>query len=367
MRKLLIITSMYTGHGHKSIADALAERLAAYGDIEVKIIDGFSLMNRFEQYMAEYTYGPITRMPGKAWEWNFLAGQTFRKPVISVVASMIRAKLLALLDSFRPNAILSAHPIFLSTVLDVMGEAGLDIPLIAHEVDLVDITEYWYDPRIDWVLAPSRESYECTVAHVDDPGRVIQVGFPVRQRFMNVPAPAPHEGTVVTVMSGSEGSGIIRAVVRVLLKRTDVRVNVICGRNKKLRKKLKKEFSEHYHGRLSVMGFVDDIQNVMVASDVLVMRASPNAAMEAVALNVPMILFGQLAGQEQHNPDLLQAHGLAKYCSAPEALPDCVRALFADDGAEIRAMRAAQRAYAPADCAAETAKLLDSLIKPLEK
>jgi processive 1,2-diacylglycerol beta-glucosyltransferase len=168
-------------------------------------------------------------------------------------------------------------------------------------------------------------------------------------------------------MSGSEGSGIIRAVVRVLLKRTDVHVNVICGRNKKLRKKLKKEFAEHYHGRLSVMGFVEDIQNVMIASDVLVMRASPNTAMEAVALNVPVILFGQLAGQEQHNPDLLQAHGLAKYCSVPEALPDCVRAMFADDGAEIRAMRAAQRAYAPVDSAAETAKLLDGFIKPLEK
>ena len=367
MRKLLIITSMYTGHGHKSIAEALAERLSAYEDIEVKIIDGFALMNRFEQYMAEYTYGPITRMPGKAWEWNFIAGQTLRKPVTAVVASMIRSKLLALLDSFCPDAILSAHPVFLASVLDVMDDAGLKIPLIAHEVDLVDITQYWFDPRIFRVLAPSREAYECTVANVDDPARVIEVGFPVRRRFMNVPAPAPHAGTVVTVMSGSEGSGIIRAVTHILLKRTDVHVNVICGRNKKLRKKLKRDYGEQYHGRLSVKGFIDDIQNVMVASDVLVMRASPNAAMEAVALNVPVILFGRLAGQEQHNPDVLQAHGVAKYCPEPEALPDCIRGLFAGDGAEARAMRQAQRAYAPGDSAAETAGLLDSLVQPLQK
>ena len=367
MRKLLIITSMYTGHGHKSIAEALAERLSAYDDMEVKIIDGFALMNRFEQYMAEYTYGPITRMPGKAWEWNFAAGQTFRKPVTTVVASMIRVRLLALLDSFQPDAILSAHPIFLASVLDVLQEAGLDIPLIAHEVDLVDITDYWYDPRIYRVLAPSRESYECTVAHVDNPDRVIEVGFPVRMRFMNVPAPAPHQGTVVTVMSGSEGSGIIRAVTRVLLKHTDAHVNVVCGRNRKLRKKLKKAFGEQYHGRLSVMGFVDDIQNVMAASDILILRASPNAAMEAVALNVPVILFGQLAGQEQHNPDVLQTHGVAVYCPEPEALPKCISSLFANGGAQMEAMRAAQRAYAPVDRAAETAKLLDELIQSRQK
>ena len=367
MRKLLIITSMYTGHGHKSIAEALAERLSAYDDIEVKIIDGFALMNRFEQYMAEYTYGPITRIPGKAWEWNFAAGQTFRKPVTAVVTSMIRARLLALLNSVQPDAILSAHPIFLASVLDVLQEAGLDIPLIAHEVDLVDITEYWYDPRIYRVLAPSREAYACTVAHVDNPDRVIEVGFPVRMRFMNVPAPAPHEGTVVTVMSGSEGSGILRAVTRVLLKHTDVHVNVVCGRNRKLRKKLKKALGEQYHGRLSVMGFVDDIQNVMVSSDILILRASPNAAMEAVALNVPVILFGQLAGQEQHNPDVLQSHGVAVYCPQPEALPKCINELFANGGAKLEAMRAAQRAYAPVDSAAETARLLDRLIQPRQK
>ena len=367
MRKLLIITSMYTGHGHKSIAEALAERLSAYDDIEVKIIDGFALMNRFEQYMAEYTYGPITRMPGKAWEWNFLAGQTLRKPVTVAVGAMIRSRLLALLDSFQPDAILSAHPIFLGTVLDVMGEAGLNIPLIGHEVDLVDITEYWYDPRIYRVLAPSREAYECTIAHVDDPSRVIEVGFPVRSRFLNVPAPAPHEGIVITVMSGSEGSGVLQAITRVLIRRTDARINVVCGRNKKLRKKLKKAFGERHHNRLSVMGFVDDIQNVMAASDLLILRASPNAAIEAVVLNVPVILFGQLAGQELHNPDVLVAHGVAKYCPDPEQLPDCISALFADDGAQIKRMRAAQRAYAPADSAAETARLLDSLIRPLEK
>lgn len=366
MRKLLILTSLYTGHGHKSVADALQERLEARGDFEVKSVDGFSLMNRFEQYMAEYTYGPITRMPGKAWEWNYVAGQTLRKPVTIMVAAMIKSRLLALLNSFRPDAILSVHPIFVGSVLDVMQEAGLNIPLIAHEVDLVDISDYWFDPRVSLLLTPSRESYDCTIAHGVDPDRVVEVRFPVRQRFIGLPKPAPHSGTVITVMSGSEGSGIVRTVARILLSHTDAHVNVICGRNKKLRKKLREAFGKKYHGRLNAMGFVEDVQNVMAASDVLIMRASPNAAMEAIVLNVPLILFGQLAGQELHNPDMLQAHGVAKYCPTPEDLPACIEALFADDGAQIRAMRDAQRAYAPTDAAADTARVLAGVIAERE-
>ena len=49
MRKLLIICSLYTGHGHKSIADALSERLTAIEDMQVRIIDGFALMNRLKK------------------------------------------------------------------------------------------------------------------------------------------------------------------------------------------------------------------------------------------------------------------------------------------------------------------------------
>ena len=79
-------------------------------------------------------------------------------------------------------------------------------------------------------------------------------------------------------------------------------------------------------------------------------------------MRVPVIMFGQLAGQELHNPQLLEAHGLAKYCPDINALPDCVKAMLANGGAEAEAMRAAQRAYAPEDAAAQTAKLIHDWI-----
>ena len=112
------------------------------------------------------------------------------------------------------------------------------------------------------------------------------------------------------------------------------------------------------------MGFVERIQDVMCESDILVMRASPNSVMEAVALNKPVILFGQLAGQELHNPQMLEKHGLAKYCPEPEKLPACVADLIKDDGSAIKRMIECQKAYAPGDVCAETAKLINDFIKP---
>lgn len=367
MRRLLIFTAEYTGHGHKSISDALMERLADYDDLEIKCIDGFDLMDKVMKACAEKTYGPITRMPGRAWEWNYAAGLRLKQPVQAAVRMVIRARFEKLIRDFRPDCILSVHPIFIGTVLDLLEEMHLDIPVVAHEADLVDIPPLWFDKRLSLILAPSEEARECSLRYGMAPDRVRTVGFPVRSRFMGLRGTGhshPDGALVITVMSGSEGSGSLKLVVKYLLEGTNAHVNVVCGRNKALRKKLREAFARKFYGRINVLGFVDEIQKIMIDSDILVLRASPNSVMEAVALNKPVILFGQLAGQELHNPDMVQAHGLGVYCPNPEGLPACIRELSANGGEKMEQMRAAQRAYAPSDAAKETAALLNDYIQP---
>ena len=165
MRKLLIFTAEYTGHGHKSISDALMERLRVYDDIEIKCIDGFDLMDKVMKACAEKTYGPITRMPGRAWEWNYAAGLKLKQPVQYAVRTVIRARFQKLIDEFRPDCILSVHPIFIGTVLDLLESMHLDIPVVAHEADLVDIPPLWFDKRLS-LPARKRANARCVTAWI---------------------------------------------------------------------------------------------------------------------------------------------------------------------------------------------------------
>jgi len=367
MRRLLIITAVYTGHGHKSISDSLIERLKVYDDIEVMDVDGFDLMNKMKQICAEKTYGPVTRMPSKAWAASYAMGAKLKQPLEKMFIKAIRTRFEKLINDFKPDCILSVHPMFNGSVITLLEEMNLKIPFILHQADLIDIASHYIDGRADLTLSPSQEAYDATVAAGVSPDKVRKIGFPVRSRFIGLVEKAKvrkRDELTITVMSGSEGSGLIRVVTRELLKNTNAHVNVICGRNKSLKKKLKKAFAKKYYGRVSVMGFVERIQDVMCESDILIMRASPNSVMEAVALNKPVILFGQLAGQELHNPQMLEKHGLAKYCPAPEKLVGCVNDLVANDGAQIKRMIECQKAYAPGDVCAETAKLISDFIKP---
>ena len=121
-----------------------------------------------------------------------------------------------------------------------------------------------------------------------------------------------------------------------------------------------------YRGRLNAMGFVDDIQNVMLNSDLLVMRASPNSVMEAVALNKPVILFGQLAGQEfAQSADAGRARprGILSGAQAPAGMRgEARRRRRRGDRADAR-QPARLRA---GDAAADTAKLIDEFVRPLD-
>ena len=80
-------------------------------------------------------------------------------------------------------------------------------------------------------------------------------------------------------MSGAEGSGTLQIVARILLRRTNAHVNIVCGRNQKPRKRLERRFGRKYRDRLRVMGFVPDIQDIMASGDLLVLHANPNSAM----------------------------------------------------------------------------------------
>ena len=367
MSKLLIITALYTGHGHKSISDALEERFKAYPDVNILTIDGFDLMDKAMQVVAEKSYGPITRLPGKTWQFNYAVGTRYDKPLQAVVAALIRRRFHELIRDYQPDAVLSVHPVFLASVASLLEEMGLSTPLIAHEADLIDIASFWFDRRIRLLLCPSEESYRSSIEGGADPARTVQVGFPVRERFMGYRdrEMSLHSPVTVTIMSGSEGSGEIGVVARELLRSTDVQLNIVCGRNKALRRKLKKALGSQYYGRINVMGFVENIQKVMIDSDILVMRASPNSVMEAVALNIPVIVFGQLAGQELHNPDMMQAHGIVAYCPEPKRLAQLVRDMTKDGGKAMEEMRAAQRAYMPGDSAKDTAALLHEWLEKL--
>ena len=66
-KKILIITSYITGHGHKSITEALEEELKTRKDITYKIIEGFELGGKMGVTVSKF-YSPLVCKSKKIWK-----------------------------------------------------------------------------------------------------------------------------------------------------------------------------------------------------------------------------------------------------------------------------------------------------------
>ncbi len=348
---ILIISSNHTGHGHKSICESLIERFSLHPDVNVHVVDGFSLAGKLGLRIGKM-YGSVTRNAKELWKlmWEISS----RKPslVNDFTESSIRENFLRLLATIKPDLILSVHPNFNEPILNILEDYKINIFFLTLVADLVSISPLWVDPRADYIICPSKESkYKCLEFGVSE-SKLKVTSFPVRKKFLQ-PISSRTEITRYNgsnpleclIMSGGEGSGNMRKVAKILLSNFDCRVKIIAGRNEILKRRLERVFAEQYKDKVKIYGFVENIQDLMITSDIAFTRGSPNVMMEAVACNVPLIITGNLPGQEEGNPSYLQKYNLGLVCKEPAQLKHIVADLLYNNAEKLNNIRQCQRSF----------------------
>ena len=344
-KNILIISADYTGHGHKSITQALCEQFDQMG-MEVTVADGFLLSGKMLQRMSK-AYGPITRRA--EFVWRAMYRSSHKKPQRTEVLArrFIEKGFLRKLEQVRPDVIVSVHSIFNKSITDILKKHKMNIPLVTVVADLVTIPALWANPDAALTLCPTPESKDFCLARGLDESRLAVTGFPVRSRFYKQHQTGDGKKNCL-VMSGGEGSGKLEKTVQILLENFDFNLFVIAGRNQALKRKLERQTGEQYPGRVNVLGFVTDIEKYMHQSHLAITRGSPNVLMECVASRLPVVIVQALPGQEEGNPGCMEQNGLGVYCPELERLEGVVRQLMENDGQRLEQIKQNQKAYADA-------------------
>ena len=372
-KNILIISSDYTGHGHKSITDSLMEKFSLYPDVNVHVIDGFTLIGNLGLRIGKL-YGSITRNAKELWKiiWDM----SLKRPslVNELVEVSIRDSFLELLRDIKPDLILSVHPNFNGSVLNILEENNIKIPFVTFIADLVSITPLWADPRADYIICPTKESkYKCIEFGVSE-SRLKLIGFPVRQKFLEHLNNNTEERVYTRnrpleclIMSGGEGSGNMSTIARILLKNFNCKVKIITGRNKILKRRLERTLYDRFGTeRVEIYGFTENVQDLMLSSDLAITRGSPNTMMEVVACNVPLIVTGNLPGQEEGNPGYIIKHNLGVVCKDTRRLKSVIKELLVNNGSKLKQIKKSQKKFLNPNVAKEIVDFILSIESPEE-
>ncbi|MCX6356428.1 MAG: glycosyltransferase, partial [Candidatus Aureabacteria bacterium] len=133
------------------------------------------------------------------------------------------------------------------------------------------------------------------------------------RRILGIASPRP----MVMIMGGWSGWGALdRLAMEIQRLNRDADIVVVAGRNREMHRALTRHASMP-GSRLRVLEYVDRVDLLMRAADVLVGKAGGMTSAEALAAGLPAVLVHILPGQERANASFLCGHGAAVAATGP--------------------------------------------------
>jgi UDP-N-acetylglucosamine:LPS N-acetylglucosamine transferase len=326
-----------TGAGHRSAANAIRNAITflaqkrqeewliqqqtgteeqksvtAQPGYRIEIVDVFEEYSRFPLREAVKLYGPAIRYRPKLYGRIYqFSNQAQRFSAMKTVSTpLIHNGLLRLIRSVKPDVIVSVHPLLNHVTIRILQDLGVHIPFITVVTDLVSAHHAWFAPGADAYIVPTTYIRELAMKQGMDPIRIHLMGMPIDPKF-TLPVESKQDLQhklglkpgipVVLLVGGGEGAMGLRSAVHAISQaRLPVQLLIIAGRNKRLYVQLQ-HIRSSLHVPARVFGFVQNVQEMMHASDVIVTKAGPGTICEALACNLPIILSGYVPGQEEGN------------------------------------------------------------------
>jgi processive 1,2-diacylglycerol beta-glucosyltransferase len=318
VHRVLILTASY-GSGHNEAARCVAAEVTRRG-AKPLVVDHFhEFVHPLFDRVSRAAYLTMLRRVPALWGLAYALGDRLASdsPFAFGAPRVGAERLGAALDRLAPDAIVTVHATP-ALALAALAREGRRVP--PHTTVVTDFVAHsqWIAPGIDRYCAAADEVAHDLIARGIPRERVVVTGVPVRAEFAQPPEPratrralgVPDTVPLVVAMAGSHGSvGRLPDVARALARISRPLAGIlIAGHDRALRASLEALVAGT---SLRVYGFVPDVHRFMAAADLLVTKAGGMTLAEAMAVEVPLLFYGSLPGQERRNERFAAAAGVA--------------------------------------------------------
>lgn len=338
------IWSASYGGGHDAVARALAESVAvAVPAAQVEIVDFMAValpeLKRLTERIyvlwtrhlpATYTWFYERTRPGRADE----PGSFLRQGLRRVGAGRVTRRLLRT----QPDLVLATHAVAAGVLARACGRLRPRVPVVVVITDHTVHAE-WLHPGVALYLVPDDDTARGLVVRGVEPARVAPTGMPLRQAFLGQARPPARAALrrrlgldparpALLFMAGAEATapGLV-AFARDLAREAEAagwQAVFVAGRDERFRRRLERALApagDRPRGASPLLlGYVDPIADWMSAADLVVTKPGGVTTSEALALGVPLVVYGRPVGQERDNVEYLLRHGLARHILRPREI-----------------------------------------------
>jgi 1,2-diacylglycerol 3-beta-galactosyltransferase len=331
MKRIIFLMSD-TGGGHRAAGRAIEAALdILYPDqYETFYVDVFREYTPPPMKYAPEIYPKWVKHSIKTYGWYFqFFDQLMQLPLARTTLPMLIAEegVRKLVTDYQPDLIVVLHGAFSRFIVGARNKLKLNIPIITVITDLAKPHVAWYHPGVDRCLVPCEAAYTRGIKLGVPVDKLRIVGHPAHPKFA-LNKKTKHEARrqlnwapdmpAVMVIGGGEGMGMMSEIAEAINRRAlDAQLAIVCGRNETLRKEMR---SITWNQQTYIYGFVNNIEVMMRAADVLITKAGPGTIAEAAISGVPMILNDAIPYQESPNVGFVVDSGAGVFEPEPEGI-----------------------------------------------
>lgn len=367
--KRVLIVSASIGSGHNQAAEAVSCQIARQNPgTTVKIVDFMDQENSYFNTLLKETYLKMLNLSPSMYDFLYRWTQMPVKglPVQNLMAVIMKKTMEKLISKYRPHLVICTHPFPCGAAAYLKRTRKIRTTLAAVITDFT-VHRLWVYNEVDLYFVGAPE-LRTELLSRGIPGRSIHVtGIPVAEAFersynrRDIAAELGLSNAMPTllVMGGGLGLGGVKHALENLTVKNSLplQIIVVTGRNPKLKEALSAYCRTSSH-HIRLLGYSDRIPELMACADVLVTKPGALTICEALAMNLPLVLYEPIPGQEKDNAGYMSRKGAAVWVQNGKELQPTVYSLLNNPG-QLQRMQAAARSLRQPHAAAHIVTVLE--------
>ncbi len=372
----VLILSASAGAGHVRAAQALEQAFSETQKCqEIRNIDTLEYTNPLFRNLYSKTYIEMVNKAPQMLGWLYdQMDEPYKNEKLRLAFDKLNTRpFVKMLQDYDPDTVVCTHFLPSEIISWLKSKKRFRKPQSIVVTDL-DVHAMWLCRHCEHYFVALPETH----AHLQTLGVPIQnitvTGIPIDPVFAQakdkVEMRRKHklhkDRTTILMSAGGFGVGPLEQIIRPLLHlKHPAQILAIAGKNAELKKRLEKlasTLSPRSHVSLHVVGFTQQMDEYMAASDILLGKPGGLTTSEALAKGLVFVIVNPIPGQEERNSDHLLEEGAAIRCNNLPVLAFKIDQLL-DQPARFTQMQANSRRMSRPHAARDVVMKLCALAK----
>ncbi len=334
--KVLFMSAPF-GAGHIRAAQAVMALLEQQPNIETRLVNIFDFVYpQFNKYILKMYIKILEIFPqayGSMYGWG--NSSKFALKVRQLINSFFATKLHYFIKEINPDIIVCTHATPAGLIAALVKQKKIKQTTIAIVTDFV-VHRWWVYPELHYYFVANNQMKEYLMKF-NIPAEAVQItGIPVYSHFIEpvnkhdiaAKYQLSLDHKTVLIMGGGAGVLPMADIFNVCNEMNfPMQIIVVTGHNKAVLKKLK-SLDYKCNNQNVILGFVNNIHELMSISDLIISKPGGLTSSEALVKYLPMIIYRPIPGQEIGNTEYLVNKNIAIKVNDLKELKSVLNDLF---------------------------------------